>query len=476
MNLGQLSEISRWKLEANEEDSGRYFFRLPEFSELEQGNLCYVIGRKGSGKTAIAAHINQIVSPLKFVSDLSFKSFPFNLLYNQADDRYTAPSQYATVWKYSIYSALAAMMAGNELTAHSVKGSLAKSFSQDFQDVLLESSRRESGRTFSFNLAGVLSAEVGGGKADSSNAIPVPRRVEILESLILDNIDSSEYFILFDELDEDYESILHRDSSRSYFDLMTGLFKAVSEVRRVFKNYKNVRPIVFLRDDIYDLVQNNDKNKWDDLRFDLKWDADKLKSLIAFRIKRAMNVSSTSSDFDSAAKIFFKTDSIRYGTNRRRLRPIANHMLDRTLLRPRDMISYFRECAKIAVARKDTAIGPVIVKDAEEEYSIRFRQELVDELHSIIPDIDKIFAALAVLRKQVFLSDEFSSEIDSSGADLAGLSVEKLLELLFHFSVIGNVPSQHSERIFRYKNPHAKISMKERFAVHPGLMKALEIT
>ncbi|MGL3819798.1 P-loop ATPase, Sll1717 family [Sphingopyxis sp. R3-92] len=469
-------QIRKWKLEANEENSSRYFYRLPELADLEAGELCFVIGRKGSGKTAIAAHISERASFDRFFANLSFKNFPFNLLYELSDTRFPVSSQYTTLWKYAIYVSIASLMAQNEAISEKTKNQLSSSFSQSFSEAIGNAKRHSGSSSVNVNLAGILTLDFGKDPAERSLNLSVSERVEILERLISENIDESEYFITFDELDDDYESILGREDRGSYFELMAGLFKAVMDVRKSFKGGAKLRPIVFLRDDIYSLITNNDRNKWDDLRLNLNWDIDNLKKLIAFRVFRASDQNSTSSNFNIMASQIFKTQSIRYGTNRRRLRPIVNHMLDRTLLRPRDIISYFRECAKIAFSRNMPAIPPSVIKEAEEQYSRRFRQELVDEMQSIIPDISNVFDAISVIRKQLFSLSEIKRAIDRSGSNLGGLTTEKVVELLFHFSVIGNVPSQHSDRIFKYKNEHAKMSERERFVIHPGLMKALEIT
>jgi hypothetical protein len=100
-----LRSISRWKLEAADENSSRYFYKMPNVDEVENGELCYVIGRKGAGKTAIAEHLRDKVDYNVFVRSLSFKNFPFNDLYKLEDASYTSPSQYTTIWKFVIYSA-----------------------------------------------------------------------------------------------------------------------------------------------------------------------------------------------------------------------------------------------------------------------------------------------------------------------------------------------------------------------------------
>ena len=71
--------INIWSIEAKKEDI-EYFYYVDETNLLKYGNKSFVIGRKGSGKTAMAQYINE---SSKFGNSviLSFKNFPFNILY-----------------------------------------------------------------------------------------------------------------------------------------------------------------------------------------------------------------------------------------------------------------------------------------------------------------------------------------------------------------------------------------------------------
>jgi hypothetical protein len=107
-------EIANWKLEAKLEDNERYFYHLPDLDYLLDGSRCYVIGRKGTGKTAIAQFFLTKRDPKIFSEKLSFKNFPFNDFYAHDNSRYTPPNQYITFWKYLIYSTIAQLMIKNE--------------------------------------------------------------------------------------------------------------------------------------------------------------------------------------------------------------------------------------------------------------------------------------------------------------------------------------------------------------------------
>lgn len=98
--MAVLDEIkASWKLDAKSEDSERYFFHVKEVREIESGDQAFVIGRKGTGKTAIAQYLEGLKSHNVFCEPLSFKNFPFNALYELKNSGFTAPNQYIALWK-----------------------------------------------------------------------------------------------------------------------------------------------------------------------------------------------------------------------------------------------------------------------------------------------------------------------------------------------------------------------------------------
>lgn len=127
-----LREISNWKLEAKLEDNIRYFLPVPEVGAIRTGNRSYIIGRKGTGKTAIASHLTDSSKVGQQVEKLSFKNFPFNELYKLENSSYTKPNQYITLWKYIIYSTAVRMMASST----SIDLSIRKKFSKFIRNTI----------------------------------------------------------------------------------------------------------------------------------------------------------------------------------------------------------------------------------------------------------------------------------------------------------------------------------------------------
>src|SRR5262249_14452277 len=78
-----------------------------EFAAIEQllsGKKYFVVGRKGTGKTAISEYIRKIQKHDVFSEKLTFKNFPFNELYSLSNNKYTMPNQYiTTVEVYNVF-------------------------------------------------------------------------------------------------------------------------------------------------------------------------------------------------------------------------------------------------------------------------------------------------------------------------------------------------------------------------------------
>jgi hypothetical protein len=237
-----------------------------------------------------------------------------------------------------------------------------------------------------------------------------------------------------------------------------------------------IYPIIFLRDDIYELVQDSDKNKWGDFRVDLDWDGPKIKKIIAFRISRAMDpVCKEILPFDAAWDKVFGKRKMLSGHSKRKEISTFDYIARSTLLRPRDFVAYLQNCAQHANDEKGK-ITPDVVKRVDKAFSNYLRDELTDELFAILPDISQIFDAISQLRKWNFsigeLENAYSEKV--SRGFIKEQNVKFVIQILYLFSVIGNEP-RPGRFVFRYQNREARLNFNERIVVHRGLFKALQI-
>lgn len=388
MSTELIREVSEWKLEAKLEDTARYFFHTNLVDRVSNGSKAFVIGRKGTGKTAITEHLTKDSSYSRFAKKLSFKNFPFQELYALKNDSYTNPNQYITLWKYLIYSSVAKLMAKNENIDSAIRESLRKIYAEDIEQSLSRSIKRWVSGGFKISILG-SGVEASGTNSTIANNASWIERVEVLEDLLLANLDSAEYLIVFDELDEDYRDVLDPSNYKRYTDLLTSLFKAVQDVRSVFQGRK-LFPVVFLRDDIYDVLMDPDRNKWHDLKIALEWDESSIKELLAFRISKADPKKSGIDPFPKAWKNLFASVPVKYGHKQQKQMTIFDYITRSTQLRPRDYIRYIQACAEQALKENKTVITPNIVTKIDKAFSNYLRSEIEDEINGILPEINPL--------------------------------------------------------------------------------------
>jgi hypothetical protein len=473
VSMALLKEVAAWKREARSEDNDRYFWHVAEVTQISRGDRYFVIGRKGSGKTAICEYFSRIQAPETFAVRLSFKNFPFNELYSRSNQQYTAPNQYITIWKYVIYSSVCRLMIKNYSVEPGIRDQLESIYGGTASLSRLVGEWVSS--EFSVNVLGMSIKTARNKGTVGSNWI---ERVNILEDFLLERAEQAKYYILFDELDEDYRDIVKTSQTPAYIELITSLFKAVQDIRSTFatNTTSSILPVIFLRDDIYDLIQDSDKNKWRDFRVDLSWDVHKIKQVIAFRISRALDPNcKTIHSFEVAWEKLFGKERVGMGHKQRRFIHSFDFIARSTLLRPRDFVSYLQNCAEHANSL-NLPITAKTIKVVDKAFSNYLREEFTDELFAILPEISGILDVISQLRKWNFSMAEFEraySEQVNAGF-LKEKSTKFVLQVLFLFDVIGNSP-RPGRFVFRYQNREARLNFNERVVVHRGLFKSLQI-
>ncbi|TEW86797.1 P-loop ATPase, Sll1717 family [Psychrobacter sp. 230] len=468
-------EVASWRIDANLENNERYFYKTFEVDMLLRGDKSYVIGRKGTGKTAIANFLKSQKSYDYFASNLSLKNFPFNTLYSLKDESYTNPNEYITIWKYIIYIDILYLMQENQSINEKVKKDIKTILPKKPIKGLSRRIKEITSKEFKFDIKALSFCY---GISDIKDELNWIEKVEFLEELIFENIDNSNYFIIFDELDEDYkhQSVLEPDSQ--YLNLIAGLFKAIQHIKSLSFDYNlKINPVIFLRDDIYDLIQDHDKNKWSDLSISLKWTKYTIQSLIAYRLSRAKHPRSDIESFGRVWNYFFSGEPISYGGNRDKTMTMYDWITKETLHRPRDYIKYIQLCAKKIYESNYSRIFPATVTTQDITYSSYFRNELVDEIHSIIPDINRVLEIFSKIGKAHLNINEFTTLYDSHYSEglLSNKDSNFILQVLFNFSVIGNHNNETNKLVFRYINREANLNFNHAITIHRGLYKSLQL-
>lgn len=473
-DLSFLGEVANWSKEAKDEDTTRYFYHFSDVNSITSGRKNYVIGRKGTGKTAIAEYIREKEGDKSFSRLLSFKNFPFNLLYSYGDSDFVSTNQFITIWEYVIYNCICDLMSKNKCINFDARDKLARIFNFDIELALPNTIKKITERGFGINVFGV-----GGNVTPASQnryELPISDRKTAVENYVFNNIDESTYYILFDALDEDYKDIFEPDKRERYFDLLIGLFKAAQNVRHVSSRVSNANivPVIFLRDEIFELCRDNDKNKWLDRAVELKWSPSRLQNLIAFRLSRAMSSTAEARPFNQIWPLFFESQQIR--GNRRRAEPVFNRLLRDTYHRPRDIINFVKECAQVAVDLGEDRITNEMIPEASTQQSAYMRREIIDEVYPIIDDISEIMELLREISKPILSQSEFITRYEEEFRSKSKHQMDgkTVLKTLFHFNVIGAI-GPGNRQFFRYSSAQGVLSPNSNICLHRGFLRALDM-
>ncbi|MBS1514134.1 MAG: cold shock domain-containing protein [Bacteroidetes bacterium] len=459
---------NEWKLEAQLENE-IYFYNVEEIYEIIHNNKCFVIGRKGAGKTAIAKHLLNMNRFDTYTENIDFKNFPFNDIYQYYDSSFTYFNQYITIWKFIIYGSILRMMSLNERLDGRLLKSLREAFPIDSIDAfdrkfhnLTKTRFKIKFEPFSLDVDNQDIKEEGFAKT-------VSEQCRIFEDIIFHHIDNSKYFIIMDALDDDFNAYPSREH---YISLLTSLFKAVQEIKGKFLNKRfQILPVIFLRDDIYHQINYSEKTKWQDLSVNLSWSEIKIKKMLAYRVMKSINPDLKALDFDGAWKKVFKTEYFNIYNSQKN---IFDYITEKTTRRPRDYVQYLITCAQLTLSSGKVNIDSGIIFEAGKYFSKYLRQDYEMQLAAVLPEIKIIFNAIQQIGKPIFKFTEFFEKIEQfvSQGKLAASHEEAFLTTLFEYSIIGN-QKKNNHIIFKHSSYSSELDINENIVVHEGLRSAL---
>ncbi|MCW0399415.1 hypothetical protein NB688_002040 [Xanthomonas sacchari] len=353
------------------------------------------------------------------------------------------------------------------------------------------------------------SALLGKLKAGSTDKLSDQERLEVVSrgSSVVSNIQIAElnrvmgtlaneafddpqdgYYIAIDSLDEEWVSSITK------YRLIRAL---IEEVRTFRSELRNVKVILALRQDLLEKVYEQTRDggfqeeKYEVYYARLEWSKDDLLSMLRLRVNEVFKRKYTNSSVD-IGDIFPKS---------RGSQSAYDYMIERTMLRPRDLIAFANECFMAAANRPRISWQSIF--DAEHSYSRKRKNALVDEWITTFPSVNFV---LDLLRG---MAETFSrSSISEEAVEALVLNVSALdgsdevidlcrrmfepkasvtnaqvlscaLQILYHVGAIGVKFSSESPYIWSV-NDQSNISFGEAkrvisIKVHKMLWKALEI-
>lgn len=455
---------------AEDDDVLEYFLETGAVEQVLSGKKLLVLGRKGSGKTALVRHFTEVHNK-EHGRPLSLRNYPWTS-HQQLVDQGASPAEaYVASWRLLIAIRLASMVCqlgqARYLDAlEALKRFLTKNFGSidpASREILSRGKLDVSGLTFAPTVAGFAIGSITFGDQSRNHVLGL--ELNSLTDAILKDVTTAiaelgieRLFLHFDELDQGLDRV---DDTKA--KMLVGLILAAREISRSKDLRANICPIVYLRTDIWEQIEFSDKNKiTQSASVLLHWDENSLKDLADRRLRVRLG--------DGAS-----WEKVEDGKKMRGSQSKWLHIAARTLLRPRDVIQFLNEALEVAKKRKDVPLkfSNDDINGARESYSTYLKNELDDEIGPHWKEWAEALQACSLTETITFSKTGFARNYRKTKGAENSLNADKALEMLYRFSVIGcerRSGKGGSSWSFRYSDPNGGWdAFSSRYKVHLGL-------
>ena len=454
-----------------------YFVPTAQYNEAKRGHARLVVGRKGAGKTAIFYGIRSAYKPSRsnVVLDLKPEGHQFTKL-REAILQHLPPGLQQHVltafWNYLLLMEIAHKVVQDEV-------------GQSYRDVRLRPafdnvrnaySAYRSGETeqgdFSERLLALVD-EIAGRRSSMRRELNTEGVTELVYSRDIRELSDSltEYlgtakkehvWLLFDNLDKGWPIL---DTKPEDILLVKSLLEATRKLQRQFERRGvDSHAVVFLRNDIYEHLILDPADRGKDTAVVLDWnDPEVFKEIIRRRIASSTGLNGTFEEL----WLFFVTSHVRGQES-------LSYILDRTLLRPREVLRFVRDSIDVAVNRGHETVQERDILHAEGSYSDDALVDLTLELKDINAEFSNVPYGF-IGSGSVLNQSELQQLIGGMG--VSPDKVARVTELLLWFGFIGLHVYPDEER-YAYHFQHNIQKMRSglssfTYCIHPAFRRAL---
>lgn len=461
-----------------------------------------ILGRKGAGKTAVFKYLSEntslFVSETDVLIPLSFEDYNWNIHSLLSNPDKAESLSFKQSWKFVIV--VESIKAINNWYAQARKivpkeiekanKLLEKLFDSPVPTIYqIVSKKLLSISTLKLPKAGIDleegnfdSAEVSGGEIsfdqvkgskDLQQALSenIENLLDYLEKSLA-GISGIHIYVCFDRVDEAWDEVSFQSSKR----VITGLVSAADSLTAQYQGL--IRPIIFLREDIFEVLSINDANK---LREDcgqlLHWNRDSIQKLLLSRVNYFAKESGLTTH--TSLDAIFDSKEMRQRTKQ------FNYIMKRTMMRPRDFISYLGRIIDSMKERMNDpfsdekitfdVIDSESIYSAEPGYSEWLKQEILDEWSVQNPVIKDLLIAIQNHSSTNFTATDLEIQIKRLNPDLKSQDVIGYLKFLFDNSIIGFRLGDSREWRFKCFYPSQGFISSPDYRVHEGLVRALNL-
>ncbi len=455
-----------------------YFVRTGQFTQAKQGHARLVVGRKGTGKTAIFYGTRDFARQSRHTTilDLKPEGHQFTRLRETVLSSMSSGLQEHSMtafWNYVLLTEFARKIVYNEQNL---------AFRDTDRQTLFEGVKKEYevhdlGRDEDFSqrllhqtnklgqiLEGVPPDEIAG------------RITQELYSDTIHNLgnavaawleEKEACWLLIDNIDKGWPT---KGTTSADITIVRALLEATRKLQRQLQA-RNVelKCLVFLRSDIHEHLIRETSDRGKDTAIVLEWDDPEVfQEMVRTRIVESTNLDG---NFTTVWRSVFEShvgaqDSFIY-------------MIERTLMRPRDLLGFLHRALEVALNRNHTLVSAADIQQAERSFSEDLLLTTAFEIDDTYPEYSKLLYQFEG-RAATLSKTELDELLNRAGIDDADHA--DAVELLLWFAFLG-VQQPGNEFKFSYHVRHNVQRLKAVisgasgiYVVHPGFRRALDIS
>lgn len=465
-----IQQVNFGRLDAeSDRDLADYFVDTGVVNRIAAGQRYLVIGRKGSGKTALFAHTDEhrLGCPIR---RLDFGDYSWDAHRKLREEGVFGEAAFQGSWRFTLLMIIVDHLAENgdpatKTAASAIQTKLYGREKPTWKELLFDKLRRLRRLDLPEieGMGGLGGIEFDDTSSDAMLATGLARWSQTLLSFVAKHFPTCPVSLFLDRLDDAW------DASDDAKAILVGALKAAREINLALaQKDKPPAVLVFLRTDIFDLLLFNDKMKMaQDIEY-LDWDEDSLCQVLEARIASSLGIPK-----NNAWLAAFSGHSMRQRAT------IRSYITRRTMYRPRDMIRFALCCQEKAKAANHQVVETEDVYDGEIRYSQEMLDELIDEMHKQVPGARDVLEVLREVEAQRFNEKDWIDAYIRRFPNTSETEAKSALGILFEFSVVG-VPKAGGRAggtkfQFRYEDRLLRSNFTSQMVVHSGLKKVLSL-
>ena len=464
---------------------GKYYLRTTEYTRALNGDVNLVVGRKGSGKSALWVQVRNKTRDNKqnIVVDLKPDGYQLIKLKEDILIYLTVGAREHLViafWEYLILLEVAYKLLEKDQRAHRFDHTIHDAYIElkhayykpdfssegDFAERLMTLSQRLTeeykARHGTHNAQRLTSAEV--------TELLYTHDLRELRRTVSKYLEHKQsVWILFDNLDRGWSThgadVIDAVVLRCLVDAGRKL------EREMRKDGHKFHCIVFVRNDVYEHLMRNSSDFGKEHRATLDWsESDQLREMLRLRLVSTLGKSVEKMSFDELWRRIF--------VYHYRGEETSQYIIDRTLMRPRNLLKIINACRGVAATSNRVIIEEEDIERGLRAYSDDLHSELGRELGEMLPEAkDLLYYFLDA--KSVLSADELDLIIAESGIEDA--KFPKVVEFLLYYGIIGIRVGGMDHYIFNVKYDlkmlqiRFKRDAKAMYVINPGFWPGLSI-